>query len=56
MSLLKRKVKRQSKREFCKEYLMARLVGRPTNLCARDVLREAEKAWGILENMRYQND
>jgi len=56
MSLFKRKVKRQSKREFCKEYLMARAIGRPTNLCARDALLEAEKAWDILENMRRSND
>jgi len=55
MGQIKRKPKRQSKREFCKEYLMARAIGRPTNLCARDALREAEKAWDILENMRLDN-
>jgi len=52
MSLFKRKVKRQSKRAFCKEYLMSRASCRPSNIDARDVLLEAEKAWGILENMK----
>jgi len=51
MSLFNRNVKRQSKRDFCKEYLMTRASARPNNLDARDVLLEAEKAWDILKNM-----
>jgi len=51
MNLFKRNVKRQSKRAFCKEYLISRASCRPSNINARDVLLEAEKAWDILEKM-----